>query len=281
MKQLHPLVSVVYYLTILLITMMVDNPICVVISITGGVISIAVNKGIEGTCKSLLWFLPIILITAVINPLFSHEGITIIGYFHNGNPITLESIWYGVGMAGVLAAVILWFVSVNEIMTTEKIMYLFGRLTPSLAIVFALALRITPRFAAHVKQVYDIRRLVYKASGTTGLAGIKCASEALSASVTWILDDSLHTAESMKCRGYGLPGRKAYSRYIFRRYDAIWLMVIILLFLYIMHGFINGNVYWQYYPYISGSLNEVNAIGVFVAYIFLCLSPSFLIKRGK
>ena len=41
--------------------------------------------------------LPACLLMMVINPLFSHEGATMLFYLKDGNPVTLESILYGVG----------------------------------------------------------------------------------------------------------------------------------------------------------------------------------------
>ena len=70
--------------------------------------------------------LPLLLLTALINPAFNHEGQTILTYLSNGNPITLESIVYGVAAAAMLVAVICWFSCYNSVMTSDKFVYLFG-----------------------------------------------------------------------------------------------------------------------------------------------------------
>jgi energy-coupling factor transport system permease protein len=46
------------------------------------------------------------------------------------NPLTLESIFYGLAAAVMLAAVVLWFGCYNEVMTSDKFIYLFGRVIP-------------------------------------------------------------------------------------------------------------------------------------------------------
>ena len=58
---------------------------------------------------NILYMIPVLIVTAIINPIFSHEGITIIGYFNTGNPITLESIVYGICSSIMFISVILWF----------------------------------------------------------------------------------------------------------------------------------------------------------------------------
>ncbi|MBE7055615.1 MAG: energy-coupling factor transporter transmembrane protein EcfT, partial [Ruminococcaceae bacterium] len=39
--------------------------------------------------------LPALLLMALINPAFNHEGVTILYYLPGGNPLTLESVYYG------------------------------------------------------------------------------------------------------------------------------------------------------------------------------------------
>lgn len=43
-------------------------------------------------------------------------------------PLTLESIAYGCAAAVMLVAVLFWFSCYNEVMTSDKFMYLFGRI---------------------------------------------------------------------------------------------------------------------------------------------------------
>ena len=82
----------------------------------------------------------------VINPLFNHEGMTILGYFKTGNPLTLESIIYGIFMALLMMNVILWFAIYNVIMTSDKFIYIFGRIIPHLSLIISMSLRYVPRF---------------------------------------------------------------------------------------------------------------------------------------
>ena len=45
------------------------------------------------------FYLPLFLLVAVTNPLFSHNGVTPL-FFMNGNPVTLEAVVYGVFYLG-------------------------------------------------------------------------------------------------------------------------------------------------------------------------------------
>ncbi len=66
------------------------------------------------------------------NPAFNHEGATILAYLPSGNPLTLEFIVYGLSAAVMMASVILWFSCYNAVMTSDKFVYLFGRVIPAL-----------------------------------------------------------------------------------------------------------------------------------------------------
>ena len=50
----------------------------------------------------------------------------------------------------------------------------------------------------------------------------------LSILVTWILEDSIDTADSMNARGYGLNGRTSFSIYRLDKRDKIILLIIVL-----------------------------------------------------
>lgn len=51
-------------------------------------------------------------------------------FFLNGNAVTLEAILYGLDIAVMLVAVMYWFKCYNHIMTSEKVLFLFGRAIP-------------------------------------------------------------------------------------------------------------------------------------------------------
>ncbi len=89
-----------------------------------------------GTLFSLYGLLPLLLFSAVLNPLFNHEGATILTYLPDGNPLTLESMLYGVSAAAMMVTVILWFSCYNSVMTSDKFLYLFGRVIPALSLLF-------------------------------------------------------------------------------------------------------------------------------------------------
>lgn len=279
MKYLHPLVIFVYFIIVISLAMTVNNPVCTGISIAGAAALMIRLKGIHNIKKGILTLIPLILVTAVINPLFSHEGLTVLGYFPDGNPLTLESVLYGINMSAVFMSVILWFVSVNEIMTTERIMYVLGRVMPVLALTFSMILKLIPLIRKHIKETREVNRVLCMHADRTVSSRIKEGMESLSSSLTWVLDDSAATADSMKCRGYGMPGRTSYTRYIFTEKDGAWLIVIILLLCSFLYGNYMDYIYWQFYPNMLCGFYGVRSILVYVIYAVICCVPSVIWER--
>lgn len=102
------------------------HPVFLGISLLCGIAySIRLN-GMKAVKFNILYMLPILLLFAVMNPVFNHAGATIIVYV-NDNPITVESIVYGFASATMFVSVIIWFSCYNAVMTSDKFIYLFGR----------------------------------------------------------------------------------------------------------------------------------------------------------
>ncbi len=126
-------------------------------------------KGRKAVRFNLVYMLPLLVITALINPAFSHQGVTILAYLPSGNPLTLESILYGIYAAFLLIAVITWFSCFNAVMTSDKFVYLFGRIIPALSLVLSMSLRFVPRFTAQIKVISKAQKCVGRDVANGGL----------------------------------------------------------------------------------------------------------------
>ena len=125
-KTYHPIVNFTYFILVIGFSCVFMHPICLVISLVCGFTYSVMLKGKKAVKTNLVYMLPTLLIAALINPAFNHEGVTIIKYLPSGNPLTLESIAYGLAAAVMIVSVICWFSCYNEVMTSDKFIYLFG-----------------------------------------------------------------------------------------------------------------------------------------------------------
>ena len=276
----HPLVNFLYFALVLLFSMCFMHPVCLLISIGSATAYNIYLKGRKGLRFSLRFLLPMMVLAAVLNPAFNHEGATILTYLPSGNPLTLESMVYGVASALMLASVVQWFSCYNEVMTSDKFVYLFGRIIPALSLVLSMTLRFVPKFTAQLQTVRKAQQCIGRDLSNGGLfQRMKHGITILSIMVTWSLENAIETADSMKSRGYGLPGRTAFSIYRFDSRDQYAMLWLGFCFWYILFGWIGGGLEYRYYPTMKGAPLAAFPVSFFLVYCALCLTPVILNRR--
>ena len=115
----HPVINFIYFVIVIGLSMFFMHPVFLVISL---ICSMAYGIYLKGKKAMKVFFfamLPSCLLMAIINPLFSHAGATMLFYMKDGNPVTLESILYGIGAGVMLAGVVSWFSVFNVVMTSD------------------------------------------------------------------------------------------------------------------------------------------------------------------
>ena len=276
----HPVVNFIYFTLVLVFAMFLMHPVCLALSfIAAFTYSLRLN-GRRVLRFNLKYMLPLMLLTALLNPLFNHQGMTVITYLGTGNPLTLESILYGLAAAAMLVTVIGWFSCYNAVMTSDKFIYLFGRIIPSLSLLFSMVLRFVPRFKAQLKTVSAAQRCIGRDTSTGTLRQrARHAIAIISIMTTWALENAIETADSMKARGYGLPGRTAFSIYHFERRDKQVLLLILCLGVYVLIGAIYGSLGFSYFPALRYAPITPYSISVFIAYPLLLTLPLIIDRK--
>ena len=270
----HPVVNMLYFTMVIIFAMFFTHPVCLIISFVCAFIYSIYLNGKKALKFNLVFILPMLIITALLNPLFNHQGITILTYLPDGNPLTLESVIYGIAAAFMLITVISWFSCFNKIMTSDKFVYLFGWFIPALSLVLSMTLRLVPRFQAQIKIISNAQKCVGRdASNGSLLQKMKHGIKILSIMVTWALENAIETADSMRSRGYGLPGRTTFSIFKFQKRDFYALFYIFICVLYIFIGSFTGGLYFIYFPAINGALSEPYTFTLLFAYFALCIMP--------
>ena len=154
----HPAVNLLYFVLVLTFSMFFLHPLCLAVSLCAALWCAAQLNGGTAVRRTARWLAPSALLATLVNLAFNHQGATILAYLPSGNPLTLESIAYGFAAAAMLAAVVLWFSCWNTVMTSDKLMHLFGRVVPALSLLLSMTLRFVPRFQAKLREVTAARR---------------------------------------------------------------------------------------------------------------------------
>lgn len=276
----HPTVNFLYFALVLLFSMCLMHPLYLLISLAGALSYAVYLNGKKAVRFAVMGLLPMAALAALINPAFNHEGVTILAYLPSGNPLTLESMLYGLAAAAMLAAVVLWFSCYNTVMTSDKFIYLFGRVIPSLSLVISMALRFVPKFKAQMQTVSDAQRCIGR-STTSGSLPRRLANavKIFSIMVTWSLENAIETADSMRARGYGLPKRTAFSIYRFDARDKAALRWLAFCGAYLIAGRIAGGTYFRYYPTVKAAAFSPINISFALCYLALVMTPIFLNRK--
>ena len=273
----HPVVNFLYFALVLGFSMVLSHPLAQGISLICALIYAIQTEGTKAAMFGLKWCLPMFLLTAFINPAFSHEGVTVLLYFPTGNPLTLESLLYGLSAGLMLATVLLWFKNFNRVITSDKFIYLFGRIIPAMSLVLSMTLRFIPKFKAQMDQVIDAQKSIGRNISEGSLwQRTKIAVTVLSIMVTWALENAIETADSMKSRGYGLPGRTAFSIYCFDERDKMAMLYLAFCGVYLLCGTMISAFGFRYFPTIRYiGINTVTLSFQFV-YLIMCIMPVVL-----
>ncbi len=273
-SRFHPVVNFTYFALVTAFSMTLTHPVCQLVSLICA-IAYAVNLcGSRGVGFCLKYAMPMILLTAIVNPAFSHSGVTILTYLPSGNPLTLESILYGISSGCMLGTVLVWFMCFNSVMTSDKFVYLFGRIIPTLSLLLSMILRFVPKFKAQLQTVGNAQKCIGRDTENDGiLRKMKTAVKIFSITVTWSLENAIETADSMRSRGYGLKGRTAFSVYKWEERDRTAMIWLIFCGFTVICGQLSGMAEWHYIPITGGA--DVTLLSVFVqaVYAFLCLTP--------
>ena len=279
-SKLHPLVNIAFFAAVLLFSMFNMHPVCLGISLVCALLNSLYLSGRKAALFSLKFLLPAALFITIINPLLNHQGVTIIEYLPWGNPLTLESVVYGFASAAMLCAVVLWFSCWNRVMTSDKLVYLFGKISPALSLVLSMALRFVPRFFAEMKQVRQAMQQMN--NGKKSLkARFKGGLRVLSVMISRAMEGSIETADSMKSRGYGLKGRTSFSLYRFTAKDTAVLLTVLLETSALITIMIFGKLKFRYFPSIKGNVFDIFTVVFYLIYGALMLTPLILnVKEG-
>ncbi len=275
-KDYHPLVGFFYFLAVIGFSMVFMHPICTFFSIVVGILTFGFLKGLKEIPKIMGLLLALVVFGGIFNGIFNHRGVTMIFYLPSGNPFTLEAVIYGAVASGVIGAVMSWLFCLNLVMTSEKIMYLFGKALPNLALVFSMTLGFGEKFKRQISDSIMAQKCL-KVTETKNSKSLqlKNAITAFSVSLSIMLEDSIETVNSMRARGFGIGKRTAFSLFVFQKRDLIMLAVIFILSILVGISCIKQVFFFEAFPSIRFQPITAENLWAYVAYLALLSIPIF------
>ena len=195
----NPIAIFVHFMLVITIAMFIQNPIILLLALFGSILYYAVTFR-KISARTLIFWILLFLLISLINPIFSHKGETVL-LFINGKAITLEALFYGINNGIMILAVMIWFLVFSEIMTSDKVMYIFGKFSPRLALLVSMSLRYIPLYRQRAGIINNAQKTMglYKESNI--IDNVKGGIRITSSLITWSLETSVDTADSFAARG--------------------------------------------------------------------------------
>ena len=277
-NNLHPVSLCVYFLSVLTIVMFIQNPIFTIFSITCSILLYLCLNDFKIDKKAMIWNISLFILISITNPLFSHNGISVLFYINN-NAITLEAILYGINMALTLLSVLYWFKCINIILTQDKILFLFSKFSPKLALIISNSLRFIPLLKEHTIKVKNAQKTMGIYNDDNYLNRLKSTLRTFSSVTDYGFENAIEMGMSMDARGYGIKGRTYYSNYKFTLNDISLTLLTIILDIIILLAKKNQFINFNFYPEIKISNINTQAIIGYLSFIILVFIPTIIVIK--
>jgi energy-coupling factor transport system permease protein len=247
----HPAINFSYYIGSIALIMLFLHPIFLIAALT---ILIGIHI-VHDRCISLQHWLFFMIITGILifimNPLFNERGRHLL-FEILGHRVTLEATIYGGMSALSIIGVMMLFVSYNEVMTPNKLLFLFSKILPQFAILLMLTLRFIPLMRRRLTEISDVQ----SSKGISILHGtwierIQKGMLYIQVLLTYSLEEAIQTADSMKARGYGQSNRTTYEYFRFKKPDLIAMVYLSVLFSINLFGRFSGYGFLSIYPILE------------------------------
>ena len=242
----NPIAIAVYFLAVAGIAMFCIQPILLCLALIGAMALCILRHDVKSV-RTHLGFFAVFAFAALLNPLLSHNGASVLIVVGNA-PITAESIFWGMTSGAAILSALYLFCSFGAIMQSDKLLYLFGKLSPHLSLILSMGLRYVALFSEQwgkIKQtqlslgLYKDDNLFDRARGELRIFSIL---------LSWALENGIVTAGSMAARGYGTGKRTHFSIFKFTWRDALLIIVTLLLTAGTAIPLALGAVTFTFYP---------------------------------
>lgn len=246
----HPAVPALYMVLTLGLTMFSMQPVLIALSLAGGLAYGLATRGAARTLGALRWQLPVILIIAVLNPLFSASGSTEL--FRIGmRAVYLESMVYGLCMGGLFVASVLWFEAAASMLGYDKVLALLGNAAPVIALMISMCMRLIPQFLRHGRTVLAVQDAI-DVPGRAPADPVRSRLRASSVLMGWGMEDSLERADTMRSRGWSAATRRTtYARYRLGHSDVAALVGLALFGVATAAVAWTATMQYSFYPQLS------------------------------
>lgn len=271
--RLHPISMLLFFLFTIILPAITGNPLFFLVSLINGLIVIFNVLPAKQILKSLPWYLLLFILISCFNPLFYHDGDTVLFYLNNKR-ITMEALAYGINSATMVIGVLIWCRLFSHFCTDDKIMFIFGTFSPKTAVIISMVMRLVPMYREHIRVYRNTQRLLGIYGEGTLIERIRGEFKIFGGFLTRLLEHSMTTSDSMTSRGYGVKKRKSFNIFSFKSADAILICLVLISAGYIIYCIATQTFATSFYPEIMLPKLNVKCIFSYIIFTAIALCPT-------
>ncbi len=272
----HPIINLIYFVSVIAAAIAFWHPVFIGIGFVCAFLYSVRLCGRRAFVFDLV-LIPCAVLFGLWFATFMHFGTTVLFYNRLGNAITTESIACGIATGFKVATVLVWFSCVHAVFSADKVVYLFGRISPRLSLFLAILLRLVPRLKTQARVINNAQKGIGRGMNEHHpLRKIRNGIRIFSILLTWFIESLITTSDSMRSRGYTLKGRTAYSLYRFDNRDRGFVVAIFFCLTVVLMAVLFHQTATVYHPTLV--INPVTPLSYafYAGYALLCLLPLLL-----
>lgn len=272
-ESCHPAVNFIFFAAALYGTVSFTHPVFLTIAYCCA-FAYSVKRGGRKSVIFDLLLLPLVVVFALYYASYHHFGVTVWKRNFIGNSLTVESFVYGLTVSLRAATACMWCSSLFRVVSSDKVVYLFGRISPRLSLILTILLRLVPRMKREAGRICLARAGIGRGigQGNAFRRFLNCLG-IFSMLITWLIRALALEADSMKSRGSVLRGRTAFSVYRFDDRDRAFVITMFCGIIVTGMGVILGTTEMFYDPRMIWRPLNARSIATSLGYGLFCLLP--------
>lgn len=241
-----------------------------------GVLCLLLNEGGRKALKFAAGALAVCVATAVIDPIFSHRGMTVL-LFVNDRPYTLESMLYGLELGLSLSGAGVWLAVLRGMVNEREMLGIFGRYSPKLAMTISMTLGFIPRLIRKNTRIREAQRGAGLFAGDSPSGRLEEVSAVFTACMAWSAEAAAGAAQSMNARGFGMHRVTFSDRRTLRMGDAVFMAAVaVLTAAGLVLSAMGGAT--EFFPTVSTGRYELAMTAVYMAE---CMLPIIILAKER
>lgn len=225
-ESCHPAVNFLFFAAVIYGSVAFQHPVFLAISCLCAFAFSMKRNGKRAVIFNLC-LLPLVVCFALYYSSYHHFGVTVLKQNFIGNNLTVESFVYGMVTGLRAAAVCMWLSCLFRVVSSDKVLYLFGRVSPRLSLFLTILLRFIPRIGREARKINLAQKGIGRGSNQGNLFRrlVNCL-RMFSMLITWMISALALESDSMRSQGSLLRGRTAFSIYRFDNRDRAFVIAL-------------------------------------------------------